>query len=225
MNTLAWAMRIGLAALASGAELALLSGCAISGSQDVVAHRPQHQFSGLIVYRSLEIRQLGSGDSAYFARCLPPACPSITRKTIAVPMPEVVRVENAAGTPAVEVDAGRAEQVETAIVHFDLGSSRLDRRAQRTLAQFSAVARQSQRIIISGRTDSTGSDAFNRTLANARALAVAAYLRERGATKSERIEVDARGRCCYVARNELETERQLNRRAEVSFYPEDKDDQ
>lgn len=187
--------------------------------------RPQHHVSGIIIYRHYETRQLGTGADAFFAHCLPPACPATTPKTIGSQPPMRPQPESGAETQSNESKTKRAEQVETAIVHFDHGSARLDRHAKHTLALFSAIAKQSQRIIISGRTDNTGGDAVNLLLANARASAVAAYLREQSVAIAGRIQVDARGRCCYVARNELDAERQLNRRAEVSFYQDGKEAQ
>lgn len=223
MNCRSSLPRVALATLGTSVALAAIQGCA-TATQDEARAPARHHVSGKIVDRTYEFRQLGSGDDAYFARCLPPACPQPTPKTLASleakpASPEVLAVA-AFVTPAAQV-----EQAEAAIVHFEIGSSKLDRRARSTLAQFAAIARQSKRIVVSGRTDSTGSEELNMRLAQARALAVASYLRQSRAAVPGQIEIDARGRCCYAAGNELESGRQVNRRAEVSFYPYTRDAQ
>ena len=217
-NLMPWSACVSV--LSGGACLAIVSGCAPFAPQHEPQLPPRHDFSGVIIDRTYDIRQVGTRDRAYFSRCIQPVCPRVTPKTIAVITPPVqepgVRPLAAAFMP----DSFRPARgpVETAIVHFATGSAGLDRQAQATLAQFAELARESQRIVVSGRTDSTGGDEVNRRLANARVQAVATYLRRKGGATQNQIEFDAQGRCCYAAANEAEAGRQLNRRAEVSFY-------
>ena len=210
----------GVSVLSGAACLAVVSGCATFAPQ----HEPQlplrHEFSGVIIDRTYDIRQVGTRDGAYFSRCIKPVCPHVTPKTIAVITPLVHEPGTRPLAAAFIPESARPSPgpVETAIVHFATGSAGLDRQARATLAQFVELARESQRIVVSGRTDSTGGDEVNRRLANARAQAVATYLRRKGGAQQNHIEFDAQGRCCYAAAHEAEAGRQLNRRAEVSFY-------
>lgn len=208
--------RIALATLGTSACLAAIQGCA-TARQDELLVPARHHVSGKIVDRSYEFRQLGTGEGAYFGRCLQPACPQPTPKTLAQLVVDTALSEKSLVGRDVPPST-QQEKTETAIVHFGTGSAKLDRRARNTLVQFAAIARQAERIVVSGRTDSTGNENVNARLAHARALAVANYLRQSGAEAQNRIEINARGRCCYATGNELEAGRQLNRRAEVSFY-------
>lgn len=209
--------RISIAVVGAGVCLAAVQGCA-TVAPDEVPSSARHHVSGKIIDRSAEFRQLGTGQGAYFARCLQPACPRPTPKTLALLATRQELTEKPAGDAVDVPPKEEAEQVETAVVHFPSGSSKLDRHAKSTLTQFSSMVRQSERIVVSGRTDSTGDEALNLRLAQARATAVARYLRENSSATPSQIEIDARGRCCYAAGNDLESERQLNRRTEVSFY-------
>ena len=217
-NLMPWSACVSV--MGGAACLAVVAGCATFGPQHEPQLPPRHEFSGVIIDRTYDIRQVGTRDSAYFSRCIQPVCPRVTPKTIAVITPVVQEPGNrplAAASIPDSVQPARGP-VETAIVHFATGSAGLDRHAQATLAQFAELARESQRIVVSGRTDSTGGDEVNRRLAHARAQAVATYLRRKGGAMQNRIEFDVQGRCCYAAANEAEAGRQLNRRAEVTFY-------
>lgn len=213
---LRWSAR--LSTLAAVACLGVASGCGTFAPHQETLPPARHEYSGVIIDRTYDIRQIGTGEGAHFARCVQPACPRVTPKTVAaigLASHEPADVPTAMATAPIQAER---LPVETAVVHFATGSAGLDQRAQATLTQFADVAREARLIVVSGRTDSTGSDEVNRRLAHARAQAVATYLhRKSGATKN-RIELDAQARCCYAAANEAETGRQLNRRAEVSFY-------
>jgi outer membrane protein OmpA-like peptidoglycan-associated protein len=203
--------------LASGAWLLALTGCAGVREIETLRAAALQNVDGPSNHRMFEVRQIGTGVSAHFARCLPPACPSVTGKTVASQAP-VDSLANSlrSETPLAQAETVQADQVETAIVYFAVGSARLDRGARETLSQFAPIARQSHRMVVTGRTDNSGSESLNRVLAQARANAVAAYLRQ--LQTADHIEVESQGSCCYVARNDLEEGRQLNRRAEVSFH-------
>ena len=217
-NLMRWSACVSV--LSGGACLAVVSGCVTFAPQHEPQLPPQHEFSGVIIDRTYDIRQVGTRGGAYFSRCIPPVCPRVTPKTIAVITPAVQEPGARALDAASISDSVRPTRspVETAIIHFATGSAGLDRQAQATLSQFFELARESPRIVVSGRTDNTGGDEVNRRLAHARAQAVATYLRRKGGATQSSIEFDAQGRCCYAAANEAEAGRQLNRRAEVSFY-------
>jgi len=71
-------------------------------------------------------------------------------------------------------------------------------------------------LTVTGHTDSTGDDAWNRELSRARAEAVAAYLASRGVAASRIVTVGA-GSARPVADNGTRYGRSLNRRIEVEF--------
>lgn len=72
------------------------------------------------------------------------------------------------------------------------------------------------KVRIEGHTDSTGSDAYNQTLSERRAEAVALALQGRGVAV-QRIQAIGRGKSAPVAGNDTAAGRQQNRRVEVIF--------
>lgn len=72
-------------------------------------------------------------------------------------------------------------------------------------------------IVVSGHTDSTGSDAINLPLSQNRANAVANYLINKGVT-SNRINAQGYGSSQPVASNATAEGKQQNRRVELSIY-------
>lgn len=180
----------------------------------------------------LRVVQMSFGREAYFAACAEPACPSVTQKTL--PQPEL-RQQVALVTapppsptppaiveppPSQEVTPKRARQQaeETHILlTFPFASAALTDTAKDTLRRALPTARESDRIVISGRTDSVGSDEVNQKLALARALAVRNYIRDAVPDLPNVISIDAKGRCCFIASNDNEGGRSKNRRVEVVF--------
>jgi outer membrane protein OmpA-like peptidoglycan-associated protein len=73
-------------------------------------------------------------------------------------------------------------------------------------------------IEVAGHTDSTGSDAYNQTLSEQRADAVAGYLRTRE-VYGDRIITVGMGEARPIASNETASGRQANRRVELTLVP------
>ncbi|MFT5276382.1 MAG: outer membrane protein OmpA-like peptidoglycan-associated protein [Glaciecola sp.] len=73
-------------------------------------------------------------------------------------------------------------------------------------------------VVVSGHTDSTGSDALNQNLSENRAQSVSAYLRNSGVI-NDRLEVIGFGETQPVANNATEEGKMLNRRVEISLLP------
>lgn len=73
-------------------------------------------------------------------------------------------------------------------------------------------------VMVMGFTDSTGSAAYNQTLSQNRASAVAAYLQGQG-VKSNRFEILAMGASNPIADNSTAAGRQQNRRVEIKIIP------
>ncbi len=180
----------------------------------------------------LRVVQMSFGRDAYFAACAEPACPSVTQKTlpqpelrqqvalVSAPPPSPTPPAIVEPPPSQEVAPKRARQQaeETHILlTFPFGSAALTDTAKDTLRRALPTARESDRIVISGRTDSVGSDEVNQKLALARALAVRNYIRDAVPDLPNVISIDAKGRCCFIASNDNEGGRSKNRRVEVVF--------
>lgn len=73
-------------------------------------------------------------------------------------------------------------------------------------------------IEVAGHTDSTGSDAYNQTLSEQRAAAVAGYLQTRE-VRGDRIITVGMGESRPIATNESAAGRQSNRRVELTLVP------
>ena len=73
-------------------------------------------------------------------------------------------------------------------------------------------------VMVMGFTDSTGSAAYNQTLSQNRASAVAVYLQGQG-VKSNRFEILAMGESNPIADNSTAAGRQQNRRVEIKIIP------
>ena len=179
------------------------------------------------------IAQMAFGRDAAFAICTEPACPTVTPKSLAVapdaaaPIAATPTVNAAtSSTNAPQPLADRAATAPAAIpvaerheviVYFRAGSAALTPAGKAALTQSLAYARKSNRIVISGRTDSIGADNSNQSLALARAFAVRDYLRRRGPTLPPLKVIEARGRCCFIASNDTPEGRRQNRRVEIVF--------
>lgn len=168
---------------------------------------------------ALHIAQLGFGANVHFAACAEPACPRVTRKTLAIAPRTVESGAPLAGSdlmPA-SLPTPRSPSGSTLTLHFAPTLATLNRETRRQLALSLGLARQAARIVIAGRTDDTGSTRVNASLALSRSLAVRDYLRRALPDVDNRIVIDARGRCCYVADNQSGQGRQANRRVDVTF--------
>lgn len=186
----------------------------------------------------LRIVQLNFGQDAYFAACAEPACPSLTPKTLSGSMTQPVAAAISvtatkfvpaalapalapsvpSRAPSVPASAPRWNPADTHILlAFPFGSATLTAESRQTLRRSLRLARESDRIVISGRTDSVGSEEVNQQLALARALAVRNFIRDAVPELPSVIAIDAKGRCCFIAPNDDESGRSRNRRVEVVF--------
>lgn len=185
----------------------------------------------------LRIAQLSFGPQAYFAACAEPACPSPTPKTLSGPLarPVVATAGDigqaaptlAAAAPPTAVEPARpmaaaptaaSSAADTHILlNFAFGSAALTTESRQILRRSLRLARESDRIVISGRTDSVGPEEVNQQLALARAMAVRNFIRDAVPDLPNVIAIDAKGRCCFIAPNDDEGGRSRNRRVEVVF--------
>ena len=99
------------------------------------------------------------------------------------------------------------------VLHFNFDQA--ESRGIRDLNVFLTTLSEGDRIRIDGYTDSTGAKEYNQKLAERRAEWVAAWIKSRGIRNP--LEIRAMGNCCYLADNQTDKGRALNRRVEVSL--------
>lgn len=184
------------------------------------------------------LAQMNFGRQAEFGLCTPPACPAVTPKTLAPPLPRKATLVPPPPPAASTLDTGEeiipasrgtttgspspfghAEQSlgKTVTVHFRFGDASLSAADKVALDSAVAATPDARHIVISGRTDSVGSASANELLATARARTVHDYLRTEHPHLASVLKFDAQGACCYVAPNDTEQGRSLNRRVNIIF--------
>jgi outer membrane protein OmpA-like peptidoglycan-associated protein len=221
---------------AAAASAALASSCTSPMLAPVDATPPAARSANVTTG---QIAQIEFGRQAGFARCLPPACPAVTPKTLALDVPPALSkrrpIDTAASLtegealvpaaalppepPAVTANAAQPDEPSTrqVVVHFAFGDATLTPTARALIDEVAKPLTSARRIAISGRTDSLGPQQSNQLLAIARANAVRDHLRARHPHLAPAVTLEAQGACCYAASNETPQGRALNRRVEVVF--------
>ena len=107
---------------------------------------------------------------------------------------------------------------------FDVNSAVLSTQAMQTLKDLNRVLKKypKNRIVVQGFTDSTGSDAYNKTLSTQRAQAVYNYLIANG-LKTLSITYIGYGESNPIASNDTEAGRAQNRRVVLAITANEKD--
>lgn len=110
-------------------------------------------------------------------------------------------------------------------VTFDTDSTLIKPAFRDTLDRVAQSLQQYPNSLIDvyGHTDSTGSDAYNMTLSQNRAQAVADYLSSRG-VNPQRLRAQSYGKTQPVASNATDQGRAANRRVEIKIVPVTQDD-
>lgn len=210
----------------------LVVGCTvlISSCSRFRFHAPTDPASGAHAGPPARIAQLDFGRSAVFARCVPPACPMRTPKTLTTnkhkqPSHDAAALapdESIAPDPVATNPAPKTVTTRAVTVQFAFGSTRLNSSAQARLDDVIADITTAYSVTITGRTDSTGPLAVNEALALTRAHAVRDHLLKAHPALSSVLTVQAHGPCCFIAPNDTLAGRAQNRRAEVVFQVEDR---
>jgi outer membrane protein OmpA-like peptidoglycan-associated protein len=228
--------RLVVATTFAGSLLFTNTSCATGHAGDVAHVAPRLSVLGTGTQRLV---QFAFGAQAAFGVCVEPACPAVTKKTLplgaSTPMQAAVhrdvatadmppepgpskQIAHAPSLPApaatVPIDAAS----RTVVVAFPFASTQLTPAAQVALSAAIQQARQSNRIVISGRTDAVGDDKINALIALARAISVRDYLRDAVPDLTAAISIDAKGSCCFVASNATADGRARNRRVEIAFF-------
>ena len=104
-------------------------------------------------------------------------------------------------------------------ITFDTNKSNIKTNFYTTLDKVAATLTEDSKsgILVSGYTDSTGTDAINLPLSQARAQAVASYLATKGVSTS-RINAQGLGSSNPIADNTTAAGKERNRRVEISIY-------
>ena len=137
-------------------------------------------------------------------------CPKPTTKTVLLPAPQL---QTTGQTPLPEIQAAKPEPVVAHKVHFKFAQAVPTQDGVDRLTRILQEIRASHVIHITGHTDDIGGSHFNERLALRRAEFVAAWLKRRGIRIP--MEVEAKGKCCYLAPNDTDDGRAANRRVEV----------
>lgn len=211
----------------------LLTACSLLKPE----HPASDQTHAAVAPASLHISQLDFGRDARFMRCMEPACPSVTPKTL-TPLPTANTAVPVVAVPATAASAAATSRLagpviaapspaprtvasRTLVLHFGNNSAVLTAAHKALLGNALNDLRRTDRIVIAGRTDDLGSEALNEALALARALAIRDHLLDLAPDLPARIAIDAKGRCCYAAPNDSNAGRARNRRVELAYTPRD----
>lgn len=108
-----------------------------------------------------------------------------------------------------------ARKLDPISVTFQFASATLSGLAEMEIKKAVALIEPGDSILVEGRTDDLGSQAFNDRLARKRAEVVAAYLKRLG-VKSP-IDIRSQGKCCYAISNNSDESRAINRRVDLHF--------
>ncbi len=105
-------------------------------------------------------------------------------------------------------------------ITFATDSAAVQPQFQRTLDQIAGTLAEYRETLVDvyGHTDSTGSDAYNQTLSERRAVSVADYLAGHG-VESQRFATRGYGESQPVASNDTDAGRAANRRVEIKIVP------
>ena len=116
-------------------------------------------------------------------------------------------------------------QMPGSVAEFDVDSAQIRPIFQRTLDQIAQtlINYPNTYVDVYGHTDSQGSDAYNLSLSQRRAQAVADYLVSRGVNRA-RIATQGFGESQPIASNATPEGRQQNRRVEIRIVPITQDD-
>jgi len=138
-------------------------------------------------------------------------CPKPTPKTVVLsaPWPSVI-----APPQLPEPSVASAPKPDIAHrVNFQFSQAVPTKEGADQLTKILRGIRKTHVIHITGHTDDLGGNRFNDRLALRRAGFVAAWLKRRGIRIP--MEIEARGKCCYLASNNTDDGRAANRRVEV----------
>lgn len=176
--------------------LSILSGCAVE--KTIITEVPKRL--------SLTL------DRSDWRLCDQGECPRPTSKTVLlVAAPPTVDTVFREPPKPVRV----ARKLDPISVTFQFASATLSGLAEMEIKKAVALIEPGGSILVEGRTDDIGSQAFNDRLARKRAEVVSTYLKRLG-VKSP-IDIRSQGKCCYAIANTSDESRAINRRVDLHF--------
>ena len=186
-----------LMAVAAG----LLTGCSWPwlGKDEPKAHAQKPQTIGI-----------GWGGQEWRSCDVDKTCPKPTPKTVILPAPQL---QTTWQTPLPGSQAAKPEPVVAHKVHFKFAQADPTQDGVDRLTRILQEIRASHVIHITGHTDDIGGGRVSERLALRRAAFVVAWLKRLGIRIP--MEVEAKGKCCYLAPNDTDDGRAANRRVEV----------
>lgn len=163
-------------------------------------------------------RQVDRGANQTFVTCAGD-CAKPTRKTY--PAAERHEFSEAAKENPVETAQSDRflEKNLSVTIYFDTDKADIRKSEEIKVGTLCQSIKGGDQITVSGRTDSTGSERHNATLAKRRADTVAGFIKECAKEGGAEVgmNMDYRGACCYVQSNSTEEGRQANRRVEIGI--------
>lgn len=198
----------------------VVTGCASTKQQESVTYQVQrecnstntaiaedypwtiagHHATAVAQYHSLGIIQ-SIDEPHQFALCADCPCPS---------------VKQAVSAQATSKKTESSTQITKTIVRFEHASSVLSESDQRLLTRFYKTLANNSQLTITGFTDNStpGGTITNESLALNRATAVRDFLVSLGLSEDQTT-IKASPLCCYIASNDTDSGRALNRRVEI----------
>ena len=146
--------------------------------------------------------------------CEEDACPKPTPKTVELSVPQMAVVVKPAD-PDKPSEPQVTNKREPVVVYFAFAKAIPVGDWKHALETIERQVTPSDSLLIKAYTDDVGSAQYNDRLARQRAEFVLSWLKARGVKNP--IEVEARGKCCYVEPNDTDAGRAANRRAEIHF--------
>lgn len=146
--------------------------------------------------------------------CEEDACPKPTPKTVELSVPQMAVVVKPAD-PDKPSEPQVTNKREPVVVYFAFAKAIPVGDWKHALETIERQVTPSDSLLIKAYTDDVGSAQYNDRLARQRAEFVLSWLKARGVKNP--IEVEARGKCCYVESNDTDAGRAANRRAEIHF--------
>ena len=124
------------------------------------------------------------------------------------------------GIDTLDLCARAFAEYRTGAIKFEESTTVLRESAKPALDRAISLANacRSSVIAVTGHTDASGPEAWNRRLSLARANSVAGYL-EKGGVAAERLQTSGAGSSMPLANNDSRYGRGLNRRIEIRFQP------
>lgn len=205
--------------IASALAIATLSGCAALQNEDGSTKKAATYGGSAAVVGALTGALLGNGKGAAIGAAVAGTAGAAYGHYVDNQEAELRKSMNGTGVQ-VQRDGDALTLVMPGAITFATGKADIQPGFYQTLAQLSTNFRNypDNMVVVTGHTDSTGSNDTNVDLSNRRADAVAQYLMANGVQRS-RVNSIGMGSSKPVASNATADGRAQNRRVEINIWP------